>query len=168
MRSASGTDPAWEDAFCGGGSIPFEAARIGCDAFGSDLSPVAALLTWAAVHIVGGGPRVAVEVRGSELDRVYQEVKKQIEAWASRSRPMKTAGSPTPTCALPRGDRPAVRLARAPRAELGDWRAHPHHRPASSRIRTSGSRSKFTRERLMRRWRPQERRHRLRRRQVPR
>ena len=38
--------PRVGDAFCGGGSIPFEAARIGCDAYGSDLNPVAALLTW--------------------------------------------------------------------------------------------------------------------------
>ena len=40
--------PRVGDAFCGGGSVPFEAARIGCDAYGSDLNPVAALLTWAA------------------------------------------------------------------------------------------------------------------------
>ncbi|MBM3883499.1 MAG: DUF1156 domain-containing protein [Verrucomicrobia bacterium] len=31
--------PRVGDAFCGGGSIPFEAARIGCDAYGSDLTP---------------------------------------------------------------------------------------------------------------------------------
>lgn len=37
--------PRVGDAFCGGGSIPFEAARIGCEAFGSDLNPAAALLT---------------------------------------------------------------------------------------------------------------------------
>jgi putative DNA methylase len=75
-----GHTPRVGDAFCGGGSIPFEAARIGCEAYGSDLSPVAALLTWAAIHIVGGGPQVAVEVREA-LDQVYQEVKKQIAAW---------------------------------------------------------------------------------------
>jgi len=37
--------PKVGDAFCGGGSIPFEAARIGCEAYGSDLNPVGALLT---------------------------------------------------------------------------------------------------------------------------
>ena len=36
-----GHTPRVGDAFCGGGSIPFEAARIGCEAFGSDLNPVA-------------------------------------------------------------------------------------------------------------------------------
>jgi putative DNA methylase len=42
------------DAFCGGGSIPFEAARIGCDVYASDLNPIACLLTWGALNIVGG------------------------------------------------------------------------------------------------------------------
>jgi putative DNA methylase len=46
--------PRVGDPVCGGGSIPFEAARIGCAAYASDLSPVAALLTWGALHLVGG------------------------------------------------------------------------------------------------------------------
>jgi adenine-specific DNA methylase len=44
-----GHRPRVGDAFCGGGSIPFEAARLGCDAYGSDLNPVAVLLTWASL-----------------------------------------------------------------------------------------------------------------------
>ncbi len=75
-----GHTPRVGDAFCGGGSIPFEAARIGCEAFGSDLSPVAALLTWSALNIVGGGPEVATDVRHA-LEVVYDAVKQQIEAW---------------------------------------------------------------------------------------
>lgn len=51
------------DCFCGGGSIPFEAARIGCNVFASDLNPVAGLLTWADLHLCGASPeqRKAVE-----------------------------------------------------------------------------------------------------------
>ncbi len=75
-----GHPPRVGDAFCGGGSIPFEAARIGCEAYGSDLSPVAALLTWAALNIVGGGTEVADEVREA-LKKVYDAAKDQIEAW---------------------------------------------------------------------------------------
>ena len=75
-----GHTPRVGDAFCGGGSVPFEAARIGCEAFGSDLSPVAALLTWSALNIVGGGPEVAAEVRRA-LETVYNAVRQQIEAW---------------------------------------------------------------------------------------
>lgn len=40
------------DCFCGGGSIPFEAGRIGCSSFASDLNPVAALLTWADAAVL--------------------------------------------------------------------------------------------------------------------
>jgi putative DNA methylase len=49
--------PRVGDAFCGGGSVPFEAARLGCEAYGSDLNPVAALLTWGALHITAAGLR---------------------------------------------------------------------------------------------------------------
>jgi hypothetical protein len=74
-----GRIPRVGDAFCGGGSIPFEAARIGCEAYGSDLNPVAALLTWAALNIVGGGEEVAKQVREAQ-QQVYDAVDKQITA----------------------------------------------------------------------------------------
>ena len=72
--------PRVGDAFCGGGSIPFEAARIGCEAYGSDLNPVAALLTWAALNIVGGGEEVASQVRTAQKS-VYEAVDRQITEW---------------------------------------------------------------------------------------
>ncbi|MGH6896060.1 MAG: DUF1156 domain-containing protein [Geminicoccaceae bacterium] len=49
-----GKRPRVGDPFCGGGSIPFEAARLGCDVYASDLNPIACLLTWGALKIVGG------------------------------------------------------------------------------------------------------------------
>ena len=57
-----GHTPRVGDSFCGGGSIPFEAARIGCEAFGSDLNPVAGLLTWASLNLLGGVKTVQEEV----------------------------------------------------------------------------------------------------------
>jgi adenine-specific DNA methylase len=75
-----GHAPRVGDAFCGGGSVPFEAARIGCDAYGSDLNPVAALLTWGALNIVGGGAEVAEQVREAQR-RVYEAVDRQITEW---------------------------------------------------------------------------------------
>ena len=75
-----GRVPRVGDAFCGGGSVPFEAARIGCDAYGSDLSPVAALLTWGALHIVGGGESVAAAVRRAQ-ERAFRAVDRQITEW---------------------------------------------------------------------------------------
>ncbi len=39
------------DPFCGGGSIPLEAQRLGLRAFASDLNPVAVLITKALIEI---------------------------------------------------------------------------------------------------------------------
>ena len=75
-----GRAPRVGDAFCGGGSVPFEAARIGCEAYGSDLNPVAALLTWGALNIVGGGEKVAKDVRAAQ-EAVFQAVDAQVAAW---------------------------------------------------------------------------------------
>ncbi|RMD63491.1 MAG: DUF1156 domain-containing protein, partial [Alphaproteobacteria bacterium] len=80
-----GRVPRVGDSFCGGGSIPFEAARIGCEAYGSDLNPVAALLTWAALNIVGGGEEVAKEVQKAQRE-VYEAVDRQITEWGIEHR----------------------------------------------------------------------------------
>ena len=61
------------DAFCGGGSIPFEAARLGCDVYAADLNPVAALLTWGALNIIGGTKEFQQEIR-KEQEKIYQEL----------------------------------------------------------------------------------------------
>jgi putative DNA methylase len=79
-QSQFGHTPRLGDAFCGGGSIPFEAARIGCDAYGSDLNPVAALLTWAALNIVGGGSEILAGVKRAQ-EEIYQRVDEQVTAW---------------------------------------------------------------------------------------
>jgi putative DNA methylase len=44
MRSTGGNMPVVVDPFAGGGSIPTEAARMGCDTVASDLNPVAVLI----------------------------------------------------------------------------------------------------------------------------
>ena len=75
-----GRIPRVGDAFCGGGSVPFEAARIGCEAYGSDLNPVAALLTWGALNIVGGGKEVAEQVRKAQT-AVFEAVDQQVTDW---------------------------------------------------------------------------------------
>ena len=51
-RSAGpeGPPPVY-DPFCGGGSIPLEAQRLGLEAHGSDLNPVAVLITKALIEI---------------------------------------------------------------------------------------------------------------------
>ena len=54
-----GHRPRVADTFCGSGQIPFEAARLGCDVYASDLNPVACMLTWGAFNIVGGARKTA-------------------------------------------------------------------------------------------------------------
>ncbi|MBE2235443.1 MAG: DUF1156 domain-containing protein, partial [Anaerolinea sp.] len=44
VKSAHPETPLVVDPFAGGGSIPLEALRLGCDAFASDLNPVAVLI----------------------------------------------------------------------------------------------------------------------------
>jgi putative DNA methylase len=50
-RSTDGAPPAVLDPFCGGGSIPLEAQRLGLEARASDLNPVAVLITKALTEI---------------------------------------------------------------------------------------------------------------------
>jgi putative DNA methylase len=49
-----GRRPKVADVFCGSGQIPFEAAKLGCDVYASDLNPIACMLTWGSFNIVGG------------------------------------------------------------------------------------------------------------------
>jgi len=79
-RRAFGHTPRVGDSFCGGGSIPFEAARIGCEAFASDLNPVAGLLTWAGLNLLGGGKEVQDQVRKAQ-EAVFATADKQITEW---------------------------------------------------------------------------------------
>lgn len=79
-RRAFGHRPRVGDSFCGGGSIPFEAARIGCDAFGSDLNPVAGLLTWADLNVLGGGAQVQRDVMRVQA-AALKAADEQVTAW---------------------------------------------------------------------------------------
>src|SRR5262249_43259734 len=51
LRSTNGKPPLIYDPFCGGGSIPLEAQRLGMETHASDLNPVSVLLTKALIEI---------------------------------------------------------------------------------------------------------------------
>ncbi len=68
------------DCFCGGGSIPFEAARMGNDVFASDLNPIAGLLTWADLNIAGASDEEIEEMRKFQ-EKVYKSVDEQVKEW---------------------------------------------------------------------------------------
>jgi len=72
--------PTVGDCFAGGGSIPFEAARIGLKAYASDLNPLAGLLTWAGLNILSL-PEDEVKKLKDFQEKVFDEVCKQVEEW---------------------------------------------------------------------------------------
>lgn len=69
-----GRTPKVADTFSGSGSIPFEAARIGCDVYASDLNPVACMLTWGSFNIVGATP-----ISHAKMVDAQEEVLKAID-----------------------------------------------------------------------------------------
>ena len=73
VKAAHGEEsPLVVDPFAGGGSIPLEALRLGCDAFASDLNPVACLILKVMLEdIPRHGPELADELRkaGAEIKR---------------------------------------------------------------------------------------------------
>ena len=73
VRAAHGLElPVVVDPFAGGGSIPLEALRLGCDAFASDLNPVAGLILKVVLEDI---PRHGLKL-GDELRRVAESIKK--------------------------------------------------------------------------------------------
>ncbi|MGH9352163.1 MAG: DUF1156 domain-containing protein [Terriglobia bacterium] len=76
VKAAHGQEPPLVvDPFAGGGSIPLEALRVGCDAFASDLNPVACLILKVLLEdIPRHGPALADELR-----RVGKQIKDEAE-----------------------------------------------------------------------------------------
>ena len=52
------------DLYAGGGSIPFEAARYGCDTVANELNPVAATILQATIDL----PADLADIQQSHLD----------------------------------------------------------------------------------------------------
>jgi adenine-specific DNA methylase len=76
VRAAHDAEPPLVvDPFAGGGSIPLEALRLGCEAFASDLNPVACLILKVMLEdIPRHGPQLAADLR-----RIGAEIKRQAE-----------------------------------------------------------------------------------------
>ena len=71
MRSTEGDPPPVLDPFCGGGSIPLEAQRLGLDAQACDLNPVAVLISKGLVEFpatFAGMPPANPESQGKLAD----------------------------------------------------------------------------------------------------
>ncbi len=69
--------PLVGDSFCGGGSIPYEAARCGLHIFASDLNPIGGLLTKANLTIGMATDKDLERLRIFQ-DKVFREIDKKI------------------------------------------------------------------------------------------
>ncbi|MBW1926156.1 MAG: GIY-YIG nuclease family protein, partial [Deltaproteobacteria bacterium] len=89
--------PLVVDPFAGGGSIPLEALRLGCEAFASDLNPVACLILKVMLEDIPRHACLSAD-RGrslaEELRRVGAEIKKQAEKELAEFYPCLPAGRP--------------------------------------------------------------------------
>src|SRR3989442_13418881 len=76
VKAAHGEEPPLVgDPFAGGGSVPLEALRLGCETFASDLNPVACLILKVMLEdIPRHGPKLA-----EDLLRIGAEIKRQAE-----------------------------------------------------------------------------------------
>ncbi len=90
VKAAHGKEPPLVvDPFAGGGSIPLEALRVGCDAFASDLNPVACLILKVLLEdIPRHGPGLADELR-----RVGQQIKEEAKKELAEFYPIDPDGS---------------------------------------------------------------------------
>ena len=70
-----GHRPRVADVFSGSGQIPFEAARLGCDVYASDLNPIACMLTWGGFNIVGASADKRIEI-----DKAQKELAEKVQA----------------------------------------------------------------------------------------
>ncbi len=73
-----GRRPIVSDTFCGSGQIPFEAARVGCDVYASDLNPVACMLTWGAFNIVGATNENYTKLQSAQSS-LFKNLSRKIE-----------------------------------------------------------------------------------------
>jgi putative DNA methylase len=82
IKSANGTTrPLVADPFAGGGSIPIEALRLGCDAFAGDLNPVATLILKTMLEEIPRHPgNLSSELREAS-QQVLQKARKELSAF---------------------------------------------------------------------------------------
>ncbi len=97
--------PLVVDPFAGGGSIPLEALRVGCDAFASDLNAVASLIQKVMLDdIPRYGQRLADELRiwGNKLkEKAEQELLKFYPKDQDGARPIAYIWARTVRCEAP-------------------------------------------------------------------
>jgi putative DNA methylase len=105
--------PLVHDPFCGGGSIPLEAQRLGLRAYGSDLNPVAVLISKALVEIppkFAGRPPVHPGHDQHKRYRCAQGLAEDVRYYGQwmRDEAERCIGQLYPTARLPDGSEATV------------------------------------------------------------
>lgn len=96
VMAAHGAEPPLVvDPFAGGGSIPLEALRLGCETFASDLNPVACLILKVMLEDIPQHGRQLAD----ELRQVGTEIKRQAEKELAELYPKDSDGA-TPVAYL--------------------------------------------------------------------
>jgi len=105
-RAESYEAPLVVDPFAGGGSIPLEALRLGCEAFASDLNPVACLILKVMLEdIQRNGAKLPEEVRriGAEIKtRASRQLSGLYPKDADGGRPIAYLWARTVRCEAPK------------------------------------------------------------------
>jgi len=70
--------PSIGDCFAGGGSIPFESARMGANSYASDLNPVAVLLNQTVSMLMSSTTEEIDELKKFQ-ESIYKDVEKKID-----------------------------------------------------------------------------------------
>jgi hypothetical protein len=74
------------DPFAGGGSIPYEAARLGCQAFAGDLNPVAYHVMRASLQYPAAFAQPDAGISGSSPAGSWRGLIDELQYWVSRVR----------------------------------------------------------------------------------
>jgi putative DNA methylase len=112
-RSCGDNPPPIVDPFCGGGSIPLEAQRLGLEAHASDLNPVAVLITKALIEIPpkwAGRPPVHPDAGGRTTWTGAQGLAEDVRRYGAwmRDEAERRIGHLYPEATLPNGTKATV------------------------------------------------------------
>jgi len=79
-----GRAPKVLDCFAGGGAIPLEALRLGCETYASDLNPVAVLIEKATLEYpqkYGKPKKIKEKINGLEVEREVNPLVEDVKKW---------------------------------------------------------------------------------------
>lgn len=87
LKANNGIPPKVLDPFSGGGSIPLEALRLGCETYANDLNPVAVLIEKATLEFPQKygqiQTKIVKEQTGQEVEQTYNPLLEDVKKWGN-------------------------------------------------------------------------------------